>query len=499
MSDYKGDLQKIRQMSQFEMRHSYDSNKTEDKKKMGEFNYYNKAEALEENAAIERVLNLQSTGQMTEQLPEVAMQEMKERLFANKAYLLVNEHSKSDSPYMDAVKTSVAALTEALYAPIEKGKVGAALDDISTKYQTALDNCKNYLERGTGKKKPPFWPWHRARFDAVDDMATRLADEKEKFENRKAYVFRAMDEDSLGMKQRAGESAQNYYNYRSVKFENEGNFLIHSAMDVILMDKFTEKNQTEYAIYVRNEESVIFKGQNKTSVSTVQDEIKESDQVIIPEQYDLKKTLTILDNPSGDLTEEDTKTLQKGSDFADKVLESDAGAIVACINDLTKENSEAIIQGSETQNLQDAIKQLESVVKPAKKTKKTLDISPEICYMGEVLLDQLKQLLTKPERILSQLPDADLELILNQDILFDDYTSFMYRERSIKKMIPKVHNLTNKDLFFILTRINGGRMADTYDKYVIKMNLVENAKEVQDKMTPIHQKTFRNNLQNNFG
>ena len=182
MSDYIGNLQKVRQATMFDMRHSYDENKTADKQKMGEFSYYNKEQVLEENATIESLLNLQSTDQMTEQLPELTRQEIQERLFTNKAYLLINEHSKTDSPYMEAVKTSVTNLTESLFAPMEAGKIGETLNKISTLYQTALDKCKDYLERGTGKRKVPFWPWHKQRYNAVDEMEQNLVKEKEKFE-----------------------------------------------------------------------------------------------------------------------------------------------------------------------------------------------------------------------------------------------------------------------------------------------------------------------------
>ncbi len=246
MSDYIGNLQKVRQATMFDMRHSYDENKTADQQKIGEFSYYNKQQVLEENAAIESVLKIQSTDQMTEQLPELTKQEIQERLFTNKAYLLINEHSKSDSPYMEAVKTSVTNLTESLFAPMEAGKVGETLNKISTLYQTALDKCKDYLERGTGKKRVPFWPWHKQRFNAVDEMEQSLLAEKEKFEENKEVVMARMNEETLGMEKQVPKNAAIFKsNIEDESFFYEGELVLKSAMDVVLLDRLDWKKQKE--------------------------------------------------------------------------------------------------------------------------------------------------------------------------------------------------------------------------------------------------------------
>ena len=489
MSDYIGNLQKVRQATMFDMRHSYDENKTADKQKMGEFSYYNKEQVLEENATIESLLNLQSTDQMTEQLPELTRQEIQERLFTNKAYLLINEHSKTDSPYMEAVKTSVTNLTESLFAPMEAGKIGETLNKISTLYQTALDKCKDYLERGTGKRKVPFWPWHKQRYDAVDEMEQNLVKEKEKFEFNKQIVMARLDEEDLGMQPQAPTD----FEVRKSQIDKgslyrDGELMIKSAMDVVLIDRFDVDKQTERFQYVEKEaeelNDELYKELEKVEVS--------KQDAMLTNALDLMKQneVTIVK-----YTDKELDVIMEGTTYANKILESDVGATLKVINDIKEKKG----FGLDPATIDENIKLLEEVVKPAKKNKKTLDISPEIHHMAGVLLDQLKTLKNNPFKFISKLSNKELRTQFGMSIDFGIFmnTSFSDRDTVIKDEIKR-SPVSNTDFIDALMRIYGGSVFETYKKYVLKTNLYKTAAKINEMKLDIDGQLISKNIRDNF-
>ncbi len=484
MSDYMGDLQKIRQMSQFEMRRAYDSNKKEEKQKLGEYSYYNKEQALEENAVIERVLQLQSTLDYGEKLPDIAQQEIRERLFTNKAYLLVNEHSKSDSSYMTGVKTSVRDLTEALHAPLKKGKMGEDLNKISALYETAMEKCNDYLTRGTGERKVPFWPWHRQRFDAVAEMEQSLQEEKENFENNKKIVLAYVDTVDLGqlnVKMTSGSRA----GFREGSFYQEGDLLIKSAMDVVLLDRLDAYKQEEMMKYVDGLDKYNSKETNLGGPIGF-------DELELPQQYqELHEAReTVGEMEEAPLTEEKLGLIVKGLETSEKILASDVGDILKTID--TLRNSETY--GLDKETIDADIKKLEAVLKPAKKNKKTLNISPEIHRMAEVLLDQLKTIKNDPLKILSKVSGHDLESVF--DIKVNRTRSVFERGKEIKNGMAD-SAVSGEVLINSLMELYGGNVYETYKKYVYK-NLYRSATYMKEEKDAIEDKVFRRNFNKNF-
>ncbi len=480
MSDYMGDLQKVRQLSQFEMRHSYDSNKTEDKKKMGEFNYYDKEKALEENAVIERVLKLQKSDELEEKLPDLTQQEMGERLFTNKVYLLVNEHSKTDSPYMTAVKDAVTDLTEALYAPMDATKVGESLNRISTLYETAIGKCNDYLTRGSGHKKPPFWPWHKQRFDAVEEMEKNLQDEKAKFEENKKIVFAKLDTEELGMENQKGDLRETQINESS--FYSKGELLLKSAMDVVMLDRLDSDKQGDLLNYYRHKEEDLFEPS------------EEVDDVKLPYQYQNLGTAMeeIKKAGEGSISNEKIDQVIDGYDAATKFVDSDAAEILDAVNKVREHEK----GGMENDVIDEDIQILEEVVHPVKKDKKTVDISPEVQHMAGVMLDQLKTIKKDPARLLSHL--SNKELSTGFDIhISDNNRSLLEREADIREKIKK-SAIRGRVLFDSLMKLNGGSAYETYKKYVVKVNVSECAKEVVKRKGEIEAKALQRNVQKNF-
>lgn len=222
MPDANIELRKYRQLVSTDMRMALDEQKEEDQKLIQNNPLYDKQNITEESYTLERVLKIRSTADLT--LPPLSKQKIRERLFFNKSYLLLNENSKNDSGYMETVKTAMRTLHEALQNPLPEDhtEMKKDLGAISGLYESAITACTKYLERDTGQKREPFWPWHKNRFNAVDDMQQRLIQEKQAFEEK----------------------------LQQLETKDLSGIQIKNAMDVILLDQFDQEEKDKEAAFL---------------------------------------------------------------------------------------------------------------------------------------------------------------------------------------------------------------------------------------------------------
>ncbi len=127
---------------------------------------------------IDRVLNMYAEGQSLDEdaifnFDEEEMQQALKSLRFKKSrdltQLLINEHSKGDSPEMKALKAEVLRLTYRLEEVKNNEVTREEIDDLCTYYEIAIKFCDDYLST----KK------HNARYDKVFDVWQSLCYEKD--------------------------------------------------------------------------------------------------------------------------------------------------------------------------------------------------------------------------------------------------------------------------------------------------------------------------------
>ena len=528
MSDFLNDLEKYRQISSFEMRRAYDEKKEDEKALIDSDIMYDKKRVMDENASLERLLDISNTS--LKQLPPLTRTMAREILFSNKSYLLINENSKEDSPYMTNVKNAVRDLQNAMYEEPGSKDLMTQLEKIPTLYQTAIDRCDEYLKRGGEKKRRPFWPWHKKRFDAVDDMAASLEAEKAAYE-AKLNAFKRTDLGSVG-EQYMDSDELNTVKQAAITetymlMNSEGS-RIKSPMDVLLIDRFDVIAVNKEQNFLKERTPMLFDDEKAMEKLMKSDNIpkdlermrfigaflmghREDKKKNFAEVYAEHYNINLADmGKEENLVSEHSMAMEQ-KEIADKFLnKSDAGRLLIEVNSIRRATVSM-------KDLPDVVATLDKNLKDAKKMK-TMSISPEIRHMSEVLAEQLKLFSKHPVAMLSQLDEKHLTKLLGLKVPFVTYCAMRaankdaddfdqeallegvesdevineddYVETSAMDLITKKEHLKSivKDnpvfqgdrLIPYLLQMKDVKATETYYKYIMKNSLTKMADAIID-------------------